>query len=102
MIGSIHPTNSSVHAIRVEFISRLYFMQMYHPQKVSQMIQTQAGVVAHGVNRLEINLQNLPADQTFNRLAVELRIKLLHSVTKWLKDCSAALVEGQSRGEVDE
>jgi DNA-binding PadR family transcriptional regulator len=85
------PTKPSVHAIRVEFISRLYFMQLYYPQKVPQMIKTQADVVADGLNRLEENLRNLPANQAFNRLALELRIKLLISVIDWLNDCGEAL-----------
>ncbi len=96
------PTNSSVHAIRVEFISRLYFMQLYYPKKVSQMIQTQAEVVANGVSLLEKNFHNLPIEQTFNRLAMELRIKLLRSVIEWLQDCSAALTGKKTPGEVDE
>ena len=71
------PTKPSVHAIRVEFITRLYFMQLYYPQKVPLMIQTQIEVVANGLVQQEENLRDLPDDQMFNRLALELRIKLL-------------------------
>ena len=81
------PTKSSVHAIRVEFITRLYFMQMYHPERLAEMIGAQAAVVETGLMQLQENLANLPADQTFNHLALELRITLLHSLKNWLEQC---------------
>jgi DNA-binding PadR family transcriptional regulator len=85
-----NPTKPSVHAIRVEFISRLYFMQLYSPQKVPPMIRKQVEVVVDGLNEQEENLSDLSDNLTFNRLALELRIKLLHSVISWLKECGAA------------
>jgi DNA-binding PadR family transcriptional regulator len=90
------PTKPSVHTIRVEFISRLYFMQLYYPQKVLQMIQKQMDVVSNGLFQQEENLRNLPDDQTFNRLALELRIKLLYSLISWLKECGEAFAIKQS------
>jgi DNA-binding PadR family transcriptional regulator len=81
------PTKPSVHAIRVEFITRLYFMQLYYPQKVAQMISNQIDVVTDGLVQQEENLQELQDDQIFNRLALELRIRLLNSLVAWLKDC---------------
>ncbi len=97
-----HPTKPSVHSIRVEFISRLYFMQLYYPEKVSRMIQEQVKVVEEGLNQLEEDMRNLPAKQTFNRLALELRIKLLNSVIDWLNDCGEALKSILSIGDDDE
>ena len=96
------PTTPSVHAIRVEFISRLYFMQLYYPEKVSQMIQTQVIVVVQGLTQLEEASKKIPAEQTFNRLALELRIKLLTSVIDWLNDCGEVLKSKLSiGGDVD-
>jgi DNA-binding PadR family transcriptional regulator len=85
------PTKPSVHAIRVEFISRLYFTQLYYPRKVLQMFHTQAEVVTVGLNQQKENLKDLPDDQIFNRLALELRIKLLYSVISWLKEYDQAI-----------
>jgi DNA-binding PadR family transcriptional regulator len=81
------PTSCSVHAIRVEFITRLYFMQLYHPAEVAIMIARQAEVVSAGIVKLEAMKTALPGDQAFNRLALELRIKLLDAVLDWLNDC---------------
>jgi DNA-binding PadR family transcriptional regulator len=86
------PTKPSVHAIRVEFISRLYFMQIYYPQKVLKMINSQVDVVAEGLSQQEENLRNLPDNQRFNRLALELRIKLLRSLISWLKESYEAFI----------
>jgi DNA-binding PadR family transcriptional regulator len=93
------PTKPSVHAIRVEFISRLYFMQLYFPQKVPQIIRTQIDVVTEGLVQQKESLQGLPEDKSFNRLALELRIKLLHSVIEWLKNCDAAFETRESIGD---
>jgi DNA-binding PadR family transcriptional regulator len=91
------PTKPSVHAIRVEFISRLYFMQLYYPQKVLQMTHTQVEVVADGLIEQEENLRDLADEQIFNRLALELRIKLLSSLIAWLKKCGEAFSKERSR-----
>ena len=90
-----NPTKPSVHAIRVEFISRLYFMRLFKPQEVQPMIQSQVDVVVDGILQQEQNLKFIPETQTFNRLALELRIQLLHSVISWLKECGAEFDQGQ-------
>jgi DNA-binding PadR family transcriptional regulator len=84
------PTNCSVHAIRVEFVTRLYFMQQYFPQNTGDMIRAQLDVVNAGVIQLQGELANLSGSQTYNRLALQLRIKLLYSVISWLDECLTA------------
>ena len=81
------PTKCSVHAIRVEFITRLYFIQMYQPQKIQEAIRIQYEEVQLGLNRLNDMRANLPENQTINHLALDLRIKLLNSIVKWLDEC---------------
>jgi DNA-binding PadR family transcriptional regulator len=61
------PTNSSVHAIRVEFITRLYFTQLYHPQNITDMIAEQIRMVETGVEQLQAEFSNLPSGQAINR-----------------------------------
>lgn len=84
------PTKSSVHAIRVEFITRLYFTQLYFPQDTQKMIRAQVEVVEAGLDALQKGLDNLSAQQTFDRLALGLRVKLLKSVVSWLNGCQQA------------
>jgi DNA-binding PadR family transcriptional regulator len=96
------PTRSSVHAIRVEFVTRLYFMQRYYPQNTQEMIRVQVNVVNASLIQLHNNLANISDSQTFDRLAQELRIKLLKSVISWLNSCREALSSGKSMGAIDE
>jgi DNA-binding PadR family transcriptional regulator len=84
------PSKSSVHTIRVEFLTRLYFTELYYPQNTEEMIGAQTEVVEGGVRELQARLANIPAEQIFDRLAVELRIKLLSSVISWLNGCQQA------------
>ena len=93
------PTQSSVHAIRVEFVTRLYFIQMYYPDKVQEMMRSQIEEVNDRINQLHQSLTNLPSDQIFNRLGLDLRIRLLGSVISWLGEYNQ--VFGQRRTDGD-
>jgi DNA-binding PadR family transcriptional regulator len=81
------PTKCSVHAIRVEFITRLYFIMQYYPAKSLETIKLQMDEVMTGLERLKVIRANLPEDQVFNRLGLELRMKLLGSIVSWLNEC---------------
>jgi DNA-binding PadR family transcriptional regulator len=78
------PTKCSVHAIRVEFITRLYFMRMYFPNHVGGMIETQVEVVQAGIKQLQNDASSENETHLFDRLAIDLRINLLQSVAEWL------------------
>ena len=51
------------------------------------MIQDQIDTVEIGLTGLQGDLTNLYDNQTFDRFALELRIKLLSSVVSWLNEC---------------
>ena len=86
------PTKCSVHAIRVEFITRMYFIQLYQPIKIQEVIRLQIREVQMGLHRLEEIHTNISDDQTFNHLALDLRIKLLSSIISWLDECLATFL----------
>jgi DNA-binding PadR family transcriptional regulator len=81
------PTRCSVHAIRVEFITRLYFIQLYQPEKIQETIYLQYQDVKKGLSRLEELRKHFPEDQVFNYLALDMRIRLLNSILSWLNEC---------------
>lgn len=86
------PSGCSVRAIRVEFITRLYFAHAHEPQLAHQLIDAQIAEVRAGLKRLM--LAAAPADQVFNRLGLELRIRQLASIEAWLSECHRA-IEGR-------
>jgi hypothetical protein len=51
-----------------------------------QLVETRAGLA-----RLEQRLNNIPLEQTFNRLGLGLRIRQLTLITDWLEGCHTAL-----------
>jgi DNA-binding PadR family transcriptional regulator len=85
------PTGSSVRAVRVEFLTRLYFIQRLYPNRISSVIEDQTTEIRSSLRRLEETLANVPASQTFNRLGVELRIRQLNSILDWLVECRFTL-----------
>ncbi len=88
------PTGCSVRAIRVEFITRLYFVQGLYPARVGPLIDAQLDDVRASLARLERILGDIPSEQTFNRLGVELRLRQLASICDWLEGCRQALAVG--------
>jgi DNA-binding PadR family transcriptional regulator len=81
------PTNCSVHAIRVDFITRLYFIKLYQPERVGGAIREQMIVVNDGLAQLQAHRTSSPGKETIDQMALDLRIKLLASVIDWLEEC---------------
>ena len=94
----MEPTKSSVHAIRVEFVTRLFFLSKYYPEKTQELIQVQIDTVNDGLNALQEDMGLLLNNQIFERLALNLRMKLLNSVIIWLNECQISLAVEQSAG----
>lgn len=81
------PSGSSVRAIRVELITRLFFAQKYFPDMIQPMLEAQSEEIQTTLTRLEGNRKSIPAEQTFNLLSLTLRIRELRSVGDWLVEC---------------
>jgi DNA-binding PadR family transcriptional regulator len=84
------PSGSSMRAIRVEFITRLYFFQQYFPDRIPAILEAQSAGIQSALARLETRRKNIPTEQIFNRLSLELRIQELRSVRDWLIKCRKA------------
>ena len=85
------PSGSSVRSIRLEFITRLYFAQKLFPEMIQTMLEAQSVEINTALSRLELSQKNIPPQQTFNHLGLELRIQQLHSVRNWLIKCRKEL-----------
>ncbi len=88
------PTPGSARAIRVEFITRLFFASNLNENLCSRLIQEQAETIRSDLANLVKRLSALPADQIFNRMGLDLRIRQLTSVLEWVEDCHQYFVEG--------
>lgn len=87
----IAPTGSSVRAIRVEFITRLYFAQALDQALIGPLIDSQIDAVQANLARLRYTLARLPVEDPFNRLGLDLRVRQLTSILDWLAECRSTL-----------
>jgi DNA-binding PadR family transcriptional regulator len=91
------PTGSSVRAIRVEFITRLYFAAFEEDAGLPErLLHAQHAETRAGLHRLEALYQELPEDETYNRLSLALRIRQLKAVLEWIEDARQALKINES------
>lgn len=79
----------STRAIRVGFLTRLAFAESLHPKLVPGLLERQIIKVQDGMARLQASLADLPAEQTYNRLALQLRVRQLIPMLDWLAECQA-------------
>jgi len=84
------PAGSSVHAIRVEFTTRLYFAEKLFTDMILKMLEAQSGEVDRALASLELDRAAIPPEQTFNRLSLDLHIRQLGSIHDWLIECHQA------------
>jgi DNA-binding PadR family transcriptional regulator len=80
------PSGGSTRAIRMEFITRLYFLKKYFPKKITRAFEQQRTEADTHIQRLESILAELPADQIYNRMSLEMRLKQLKFVLEWLDE----------------
>ncbi|MBK8021123.1 MAG: helix-turn-helix transcriptional regulator [Chloroflexi bacterium] len=80
----VRPTEPSVHAIRVEFLTRLYFVRTATPERVDPLFERQIVRIRDAAARMQAALDRLPDGETLNRWGLDLRIHQLTSVIDWL------------------
>ena len=78
------PTEPSAHAIRVEFLTRLFFAFAISPASARSVIDQQIASTQDGLAHLQTMLSELPPDQTFSQLGLEFRVQQLAAVIEWL------------------
>lgn len=93
------PSGGSTRAIRMEFITRLYFLKMYFPQKTAQAFDQQRAEAATHITRLEKTLAALPSGQIYNRMSLEMRLKQLRLVLDWLDECEENSANVKQQGK---
>ena len=80
------PSGGSTRAIRMEFITRLYFLKKYFPKKITKAFEQQRAEADTHIQRLEATLKELPAEHIYNRMSLDMRLKQLKFVLEWLDE----------------
>ena len=80
------PSGGSTRAIRMEFITRLYFLKKYFPKKIAKAFEQQRAEADTHIQRLEATLAELPIEQIYNRMSLEMRLKQLKFALEWLDE----------------
>ena len=73
-------------AIRLEFLTRLYFSNIYTPEETAQIYATQFAEIKGDVERLEDMLAHIPSHQIYNRLSVDLRLRQMKLIQEWMAE----------------
>ena len=77
-------SGGSARAIRMEFITRLYFLSLHMPERLDPAFARQRADAEFHIQRLEAMRAGLPPEQIHNRMSLDLRILQLQSVLAWL------------------
>jgi len=80
------PSGGSTRAIRMEFVTRLYFLCLYMPEKLAQAFDRQRIEAETHIQRLVAMRAGLSDEQIYNRMSLDLRLKQLKTVLEWLDD----------------
>jgi DNA-binding PadR family transcriptional regulator len=88
------PSGGSTRAIRMEFVTRLYFLRLYMPEKLTEAFERQTAEAKSNIERLEKTRTELPDDQIYNRMSLEMRLKQLKTVLEWLDECQEYFQQG--------
>ncbi len=90
------PTPGSAHALRVEFLTRLFFAGRVSANLGERLVQEQVEKTRADILRLQKHYDEISSEQGFNRLGVDLRIRQMKAILDWIQACHATLVEGGS------
>jgi hypothetical protein len=80
-------SGGSTRAIRMEFVTRLYFLNLYFPEKLAHAFDQQRTEAETHIARLKKICDELPAEQIYNRMSLKMRVEQLKTVLEWLDEC---------------
>ena len=82
------PGRSSVRGIRLEFLTRLYFVRALEGKRSAQkLIEAQQAIASVKLDALKKQWSADAVQGAYNQLSVALQLRQLESVLKWLAQC---------------
>ena len=82
----LHGSGHNARTIRLEFLTRLYFARQYYPEQTAHIYATQCAEINASLERLQKLLTNLPPDQSYNYLSLDLRVRQLQLIQDWMRE----------------
>ena len=79
---------SSARVIRLEFVTRCYFLGLQNLDLIEPAFTNQISAVENSIRRLEKRLSTFSNIDVYNRMSIKLRIMQLEVTKKWLVDWS--------------
>jgi DNA-binding PadR family transcriptional regulator len=78
--------STTARSIRLEFLTRLYFANLYRPETLPQIYHSQLNEINSKVEQLETLIEHLPPDQIYNRLSLDLRLQQMKLIETWMSE----------------
>ena len=78
--------STTARSVRLEFLTRLYFANLYRPEIISQIYQSQLSEIDSKIEQLETLIEHLPPEQTYNRLSLDLRLQQMKLIENWMAE----------------
>jgi DNA-binding PadR family transcriptional regulator len=83
-------------SIRLEFLTRLYFAQLYTPGLTHEIYRSQSAEIESTIARLASLLEDLPSEQIFTRFSLELRLRQLRLIQDWMAEVGTLFLNSRS------
>jgi DNA-binding PadR family transcriptional regulator len=79
------PTPSSARAIRIEFLTKLFFALESDVDLARRLVHDQTSALKRGLDRLHKSAMELTDENRLSQLALDLRIRQLETALSWLE-----------------
>ena len=93
--GWMDEISANSRSIRLEFLTRLYFARIYKPEKVALIYSAQYDEINLTIERLETLLANLPPEQRFNQLSLDLRLRQMKLIQEWMSEIKTQIFDSK-------
>ena len=78
--------STSARTVRLEFLTRLYFANLLAPEQSARIYASQAEEITRTIRRLRMALAQVPQNQAFNRMSLDLRLRQMELIRAWLRE----------------
>lgn len=92
------PLRASVHAVRIAFLSKLYFGRHLPEVDVAALVDEQRLAIEHGIERLETRLAGLGSADPILEQSLQLRVMQLRTLLAWMLECQKTWIPNISGG----